>query len=197
MTSRQCFDIAARRCAQALALSGILLATRPAAAQPPGVAASPPRPAAVEQGIAVYFSPQGGCAAAITEQIERARRTIDVQAFSLTSSLFGRPLIAARNRGVRVRVIFDKRQAEEEYSWDERLSEAGVEVYYDAPEDGSNHNKVMLLDGHRIVTGSFNFSRSAEEKNVENLLMIADKPRIFAAYQRNFDQRLRLSKRKR
>lgn len=158
------------------------------------VVEQPPGPAAVEQDIAVYFSPNGGAINAIAENIGRARKTIDVQAFILSTSLIGRPLVEAAGRGVRVRVIFDKRQAERNISWDEELAEAGALVYYDDPSDGGiNHNKTMLIDDNIIITGSFNFTRTANEKNVENLVIMRGKRRIAAAYRENFEQRLGVS----
>ena len=93
-----------------------------------------------------------------------------------------------------MRVIFDKEQADKRFSWDEQLAAAGAEVYYDDPaDDGLNHNKIILIDNEIIITGSFNFSRSAEEKNVENLVIMRGKRRLVAAYRKNFDERMAAS----
>jgi len=48
------------------------------------------------------------------------------------------------------------------------------------------HNKVMLIDRKTIITGSFNFSAAAEDRNAENLLVIGDDPALYAAYAENF-----------
>lgn len=155
-----------------------------------------PKPAAVEDGVSVYFSPNGGCMDALRFAIGRARTTIDVQAFILSTSLVSRPLEDAAKRGVRVRIIMDSEQAEADFALDEKLAEAGVAVYRHAvPEGGSMHHKTMVIDGATVITGSFNFSRSAQEKNAENLVVITGKPRIAAAYTADFEKRLAVSKR--
>lgn len=48
----------------------------------------------------------------------------------------------------------------------------------------------MLIDGETVVTGSFNFSKAAEEDNAENLLVIGGRPELFRAYQQNFEEHL-------
>lgn len=158
-------------------------------------AVAKPRPAAIEDGIAVFFSPNGGCMDALREAIGSARKTIDVQAFILSTSLVSRPLEDAAKRGVRVRIIMDGTQAEQEFALDERLAEAGIAVYRHAvPEGGSMHHKTMVIDGTTVVTGSFNFSRSAEEKNAENLVVIRGKRKIAEAFAADFEKRLQSSK---
>src|SRR4051812_197054 len=64
-------------------------------------------PAAVEDGIAVYFSPAGGAMAAIIGEIGQARGSVDVSAYLITARSFVEALEAAQKRGVRVRIILD------------------------------------------------------------------------------------------
>src|SRR3954447_26126529 len=68
------------------------------------------RPAASDDGIAVFFSPNGGAGAAITEQINPARSTLDIQAYVVTSTEIAKAIVDAHRRGVRVCVILDKSQ---------------------------------------------------------------------------------------
>src|SRR5580704_3183699 len=65
-------------------------------------------PAAVQNDIAVYFSPDGGAMAAILSEIDRARRTVDVNAYLITAPEIADSLKAAAKRGVTVRIILDK-----------------------------------------------------------------------------------------
>lgn len=153
-------------------------------------APKPPVPAAVDGDIAVFFAPDGGCLDAIAWQIQGARKSIDVQAFLLSTKRIAEPLIAAHQRGVAVRVVFDREQAEQKISLDEKLAEAGIPVFYDAPAQGKAHDKVMIIDGATVITGSFNFTLAAEENNAENMLVIRERPAIAAAYQRHFADRL-------
>lgn len=157
----------------------------------------PPQPAVVDRDIAVFFSPDGGCLDAVVSQVASAQKSIDVQAFMLTTEKIAEPIIAAHRRGVAVRVIFDAYQADDDFSLDEKLVEAGVPVWLDSPEDGKGkaHNKVMIVDGQTVLTGSYNFTLTADEKNAENLLVIRARPLIVNAYRRNFEARLAVARR--
>ena len=151
-----------------------------------------PQPAVVDRDIAVFFSPDGGCLDGLVWQIASARKSIDVQAFMLTTERIAEPLIEAHRRGVAVRVIFDADQADDRLSLDERLVEAGIPVWLDAPDDGKGkaHNKVVIVDGETVVTGSYNFTLAADQKNAENLIVIRGRPAIANAYRKNFEARL-------
>ena len=154
-------------------------------------------PAAVPQGsVAVYFSPHGGCTEAIVAEIAKARKTVKVQAYSFTSAPIARALVEAKRRGVEVLVILDKSQRTERGSMARFLQDAGVPVWIDALQGrGIAHSKIILIDapgssGGTVITGSFNFTRSAEEENAENLLIIRGHADLMAAYLANFQERL-------
>jgi phosphatidylserine/phosphatidylglycerophosphate/cardiolipin synthase-like enzyme len=119
----------------------------------------------------IYFSPHGGCTDAIVREIDAARATILVQAYSFTSTPIARALADARRRGVDVRAILDRSQRTEKYSSADFLQHAGIPVFIDA-QHAIAHNKVMVLDGRVVITGSFNFTRAAEESNAENLMVL-------------------------
>ena|SRR5437016_3308480 len=146
-------------------------------------------PAAVEDHIVVHFSPNGGAMAAIVDQINQAQRTIDVQAYIITAPEFAAALKAARLRGVRVRVIIDGKGAGGLYSTMAFFSDGEAPVWRDTKHKEA-HNKIVLIDGHIIITGSFNFTDQADVKNAENVLIIRDKPKLFAAYEKYFDEHL-------
>jgi phosphatidylserine/phosphatidylglycerophosphate/cardiolipin synthase-like enzyme len=71
------------------------------------------------------------------------------------------------------------------------LLAAGVPTWIDAAYQIA-HNKIIIIDGETVITGSFNFTRSAEEYNAENLLVIRD-PSLAARYEANFQEHLRRS----
>ena len=85
-----------------------------------------------------------------------------------------------------MKVIFDKNKATEEYSLADTLREAGVPVSLDAIH-AIAHNKVIILDGEVVITGSFNFTKQAEHSNAENLLMIRDRT-IADRYKANWQE---------
>jgi phosphatidylserine/phosphatidylglycerophosphate/cardiolipin synthase-like enzyme len=124
--------------------------------------------------IEVYFSPQSGSTTAIIREIDRARSEILVQAYSFTSAPIAHALLKAHRRGIKVEVILDKSQKNQKYSSFTFLTNTGIPTYIDA-EHTIAHNKIILIDRSVVITGSFNFTKAAEEKNAENLLIIRSK----------------------
>jgi len=123
--------------------------------------------------IQVYFSPEGGCAEAIVDNLTRARVSVLVQAFSFTSAPIAKALVEAKKRGVNVQVILDKSNRTEEYSSADFVQRASIPTYIDAKHSIA-HTKVIVIDGRTVLTGSFNFTKAAESSNAENLLVIQD-----------------------
>jgi phosphatidylserine/phosphatidylglycerophosphate/cardiolipin synthase-like enzyme len=125
------------------------------------------------QGVRVYFSPRGGATEAVVQALRQATNAILVQAYSFTSAPIARALVGAHNRGLTVRVVLDKSQRTEKYSEADFLIHEGIATLIDS-QHAIAHNKVMVLDNYLILTGSFNFTRAAEEYNAENLLILND-----------------------
>jgi phosphatidylserine/phosphatidylglycerophosphate/cardiolipin synthase-like enzyme len=149
--------------------------------------------------IQVCFSPppRGGCdpTATVVQNIDRARKRVLVQAYALTSREITTALVDAKHRGVDVRVIVDRSQMHEDRSDAfevQRLASDGVPVWVDTIS-GIAHSKVMIIDGDTVITGSFNFTWSAEHKNVENLLVIRD-PSIALQFGQNWEGRVHRSR---
>jgi len=122
----------------------------------------------------IYFSPKGGCTEAIVDQIEKARTDILVQAYSFTSTPIAKALVDAHKRGVKVEAILDKSQKKEKYTSATFLKNAGIPTFIDS-NHAIAHNKIIIIDRAIVITGSFNFTKAAEEKNAENLLIINSK----------------------
>jgi phosphatidylserine/phosphatidylglycerophosphate/cardiolipin synthase-like enzyme len=147
------------------------------------------QPAATEDGISVFFSPQGGCTAAIVREIGLAQTTLKVQAYYFTSANIAKAVVDAARRGVEVTVLLDKSQQSQRYSSATFLRNAGIQVFIDSQHPIA-HNKIILIDGRTIITGSFNYTKAAEEANAENLLIIHDKLDLYTAYDQNFTHHL-------
>lgn len=124
--------------------------------------------------VKVYFSPGGGCTEAIVKEIDRAKNEVLVQAYSFTSAPIAKALVQAHKRGAKVMVILDKSQRTEKYTSATYLANAGVPTFIDA-QHAIAHNKIMIIDKERVITGSFNFTKAAEDKNAENLLVIQNR----------------------
>jgi phosphatidylserine/phosphatidylglycerophosphate/cardiolipin synthase-like enzyme len=122
----------------------------------------------------IYFSPHGGCTEAVIRELDKAKTTILVQAYSFTSVPIAEALLNAHKRGVTIEVILDKSQKTQKYSSATFLYNQGIPVKIDS-QHAIAHNKVMIIDGEIVITGSFNFTKAAEENNAENLLVIRDR----------------------
>lgn len=179
-----------------LALASCLLVALPV----PGRAHPPDMPiaefAALGRGAVCFTTGRGStagsdCAALAVHEIDRARREILVQAYSFTEPHIITALIAAANRGVHVMLLVDKSAPRLRGEGVDACARAGIAVAVD-DRPRIAHNKVMVIDGTTVLTGSFNWSKSAETANAENLLVI-HAPALAAAYAANFTRRLKVS----
>jgi len=130
-------------------------------------------PASTPQSVQVYFSPHGGATDAIVTALDHATNSVLVQAYSLTSAPIAKALVDACRRGVQVHVILDASQRTEKYSEADFLQNSEIPTFIDA-QHAIAHNKIIIIDDYLTLTGSFNFTKAAEEKNAENLLVIND-----------------------
>jgi len=147
----------------------------------PAVATSSEAPAPAWH---VYFSPNHGATTAVVEALASARTTVRVQAYSFTSAPIARALVEAHGRGVDVQVILDRRERGSRYSSADFLAHTGIATLIDGAH-AIAHNKVMIIDGATVITGSFNFTTAAERQNAENLLVIRDRA-LAARYAENW-----------
>ena len=134
--------------------------------------------------VAVYFSPNGGTTEAVVREVSAAKTQVLVQAYSFTSAAIAKALIDAHKRGVKILAVLDKSNETGKYSAATFLVNAGIQTLID-DQHAIAHNKVMVIDSATILTGSFNFTKAAEEKNAENLLVIKDAPELVKAYEAN------------
>jgi len=144
--------------------------------------------------IEALFSPGGGCADRIVEEIGAAKESVRVQVYFFTSKPIANALVAAKKRGVHVEVILDKSQEKMTYGRFRVLRRAGIGVYFDREHSTAN-NKIILIDDRTIITGSYNFTKAAEEKNAENVLIIKGDADLFERYLENYQRHRAHSKR--
>lgn len=140
--------------------------------------------------VEVLFTPWDDAEGALIRVIGQARRSLRVQAFLITSRNLARAMLAAHQRGVAVMVLADREMlAKGENSQIPSLHEAGVSVRLET-RYASAHNKILLIDAEEehpvIVTGSYNFSFSAQARNAENVLILRDNRALARAYLDNW-----------
>lgn len=137
-------------------------------------AAAPPYPALNLSGTLVetYFSPNGGAAAKVLDVLNTAQSSIYFMAFSFTRSDFADALVAKARAGLTVRGVLERRQvlAGADSAW-LAFQAADLPVRLDG-NPYNLHSKVFIVDEQIVVTGSYNFSRNAEENNSENVLIL-------------------------
>lgn len=163
----------------------------PKAAHVPGTPATPPP--TLGQSNWSRFSPGGGCASAIKSVISAAQLTIDLAIYELCNVDLADALIAARSRGVRLRIVMDAREARARESMWNHLSH-GPQDLRECDHFNIMHNKFAIFDSSVLLTGSYNWSNNAESSNAENLICLYDQPTLLAAFQSNFDALWSVSK---
>jgi phosphatidylserine/phosphatidylglycerophosphate/cardiolipin synthase-like enzyme len=135
----------------------------------------------------VHFSPKGGCTEAVVAELSQARREVLVLAYSFTSRPITEALIEASKRGVKVSVVLDHSNEKEPHTDLPTLLEHGLAPLIDA-HHAIAHNKVMVIDGRTVITGSFNFTNQAEHENAENLLVLRGFPELAKQFHDNFHE---------
>lgn len=130
--------------------------------------------ALLPKNIELCFTPPSGCSAVIERAISKAISSIYVQAYGMTSPTIADALIKAHERGIKVRILLDKSNLKDKWSKRSVLVDAGIDVGIDKVP-GIAHNKIIVIDEETVITGSYNFTRSANSRNAENIIIINDK----------------------
>ena len=122
--------------------------------------------------LEIYFSPDDGVTDHLVELIQSAQQSIHFLAYSFTSDDIADAMLERARSGIQVAGVFEENQVKsnrgDEYN---RLRSAGLDVRLDG-NPRNMHHKVIVIDGQIVVTGSYNFSASAENNNDENTLVI-------------------------
>lgn len=152
--------------------------------------AAQPLPAAGT--VEVLFSPWDDAEGAIIRALGEARTSVHVQAFLLTSRTIAKALQEASKRGVDVKVMADGEMAGKGVgSQLPALAAAGIPVWLETRYSVA-HNKVMLIDVATatpvVITGSYNFTWSAQARNAENLLILRKNPALAQRYLNNWQR---------
>lgn len=146
-------------------------------------------PAPVLSGVEVQtgFSPGGTALRLVLDSIQGARHEVLVAAYSLTSRPVAGALRAAKERGVTVAVVADRKANDNRYTAVNFLANNGVPVRINDRYEAM-HNKFLVIDRRILVTGSFNYSASADSRNAENVVKISGVPDVASAYVNEFSR---------
>jgi phosphatidylserine/phosphatidylglycerophosphate/cardiolipin synthase-like enzyme len=150
--------------------------------------AATPNPMVTVDGfpVEVYFSPDDGVLEHLIQVVRDAQSSINFLAFSFTADTLAQAMIEKSRAGVAVRGVFDSDQIDSnqggDYDW---MANTGLDVRRDSLP-GQMHNKIIIIDDRVVVTGSYNFSNSAERRNDENIVIIHD-PQTAGLYRAEFE----------
>mgnify|MGYP001812767586 FL=1 len=133
-----------------------------------------------------YFSPNDACVNKITRLFEDSRSQVDICVFTITDDRIRRAIEDAHRRRVRIRILSDNDKSGDLGSDINYLKRAGMPVRVDQSEFHMHH-KFALFDNRRLLTGSYNWTRSAAENNEENFIVTAD-PILLRSFQQEFDR---------
>ncbi|WP_420476624.1 phospholipase D family protein [Noviherbaspirillum sp. ST9] len=149
-------------------------------------------PLPAQGSLQPLFAPWDDVESAVIDVVVSARKQVLVQAYLLTSKKIATTLIAAHRRGVEVRVLVDGGQLEKvPSSMAADLSAAGVPVWIETRYQNA-HNKLIIVDAGSpaatVITGSFNFTWTAQHKNAENILIARNNPALATRYAENWER---------
>jgi len=120
-----------------------------------------------------YFAPRDDCASRIVSLFRNTQRQADICVYTITDDDIARAIIAAHRRGVAIRIITDDRTTEDLGSDIESFETVGIQVRTDESKD-LMHHKFAIFDSDILLTGSYNWTRSAARHNWENIIITRD-----------------------
>jgi len=150
-----------------------------------------------EMVVQACFSPQGKCSGYIVREIDKAQKELLVAVYAFTSEDLARAVVQARKRGVSVQIVVDREfDAANERSQGKFLETqkiplrriSGMKPAAPERDAGLMHQKFSVIDRKIVLTGSYNWTRSAESSNDENLLLFRDAGPLAEEYRKVFFQ---------
>ena len=137
-------------------------------------------------GNHAYFSPGDACLNAIITAINGAQSSLKVCVFTISDDRITRAILQAHRSGVAVKVLTDNEKLYDKGSDIRELVQAGVPVRVDNTANHMHH-KFAIMDNQTVLTGSYNWTRSAALYNHENLIVTNEKTMV-ADFCQEFDR---------
>jgi mitochondrial cardiolipin hydrolase len=137
-------------------------------------------------GADAYFSPGETCRNIIIQQIRQAVNHLQICVFTISDDTITSAIIDSHKRGVPVKVITDNDKMLDEGSDVDQLADAGIPIRIDRTAYHMHH-KFMITDNKALITGSYNWTRSAAKFNHENILLTREGG-VIKSFAKEFDQ---------
>ena len=142
-----------------------------------------------------YFSPNGGKADAVVRELDKAQKTVDIAMYSVSTGSTAPIFLAMKRaveRGVKVRMVFNHaRRGSRNKAKSLAMEKIGVDVRYTSK---TMHEKFAIIDGKILLTGSANWSTSADTKHSENMQLIVFPRYVVRAFRKEYDLLISKSK---
>ena len=135
--------------------------------------------------LEVFMSPGEDCLDTVQRLLRCAQRSVDICVFTITDDRIVAAILESAGRGVAIRVISDNDKSLDLGSDVERLRGKGIPMRLDRSEHHMHH-KFAIFDQNKVLTGSYNWTRSAASNNRENLL-VSDDPRAVSSFGDEFE----------
>lgn len=133
-----------------------------------------------------YFSPGDACLNAILGAFETAEKSVCICVFTISDDRIADAILSAFRRGLSIRIITDNKKLHDMGSDIRELAAKGIEVRVDR-SNSHMHHKFAIFDHARVLTGSYNWTRSAALYNHENIL-VTDNFSIVQDYSQEFER---------
>lgn len=138
--------------------------------------------------IETIFSPEGSIKESLLKEVDSTTSTLELAIHEITSFDLAQAIVKAKQRGVKVRIMADSKQAKAKSSRITFLIKQGIPVkVLGGKGKGVMNHRFAIFDGKKVLTGSFDWSETSEKWNYENVLIIGDSE-VVASYQREFDR---------
>lgn len=136
--------------------------------------------------MSAFFTPSKKCENSIIQRIDKAEKSIDAAIYAINNKDIVEALKNAHKRGVKIRILTDKLQASNKNSEVIELYEFGIKIRVNSKHK-IEHNKFAIFDFNSVVTGSYNWTEPASDKNSENCLFFNRNKKTIQEYQDRFN----------
>ncbi len=138
----------------------------------------------VSGSVETCFSPTERCDLKLIALLQTSTKTLDIAIYAITHPHIVAAIVAAKTRGVQVRMVVDRQQSTGTSSLVSQLRAAGINLRI-GNEQGIMHDKYSIVDRRTLEAGSFNYTNNATLMNAENQIYLND-PTTVAKYEANF-----------
>ena len=139
-----------------------------------------------QSGNYAFFSPGNSCRSAIVSKMKAAKNSLKVCVFTISDNEIRDEILIAHKRGIAIKIISDNDKSFDAGSDIDFLSKKGIQIKIDQTTNHMHH-KFCIVDNEVLITGSYNWTRSAAERNQENIVISQDHT-LLKSFIKEFDQ---------